>query len=98
MLPCCTSDLKRRLHLNGKIQRTKFSLATSPPIPFALLLAVAILVLRGVSANLLSVGAIDLGLIVDSNFHHRNSPSTASTPPAKWRSVTYLSGPLTDVR
>ena len=35
-------------------------------IPFALLFAVGILVLRGESANLLSVGAIDFGLIVDS--------------------------------
>jgi cobalt-zinc-cadmium resistance protein CzcA len=34
-------------------------------IPFALFFAVAILVLRGESANLLSVGAIDFGLIVD---------------------------------
>ena len=64
------------LHLNGKIQRTKFSLATSPPIPFALLLAVAIVVLRGVSADLLSVGAIDLGLIVDSNFQYLSGPLT----------------------
>ena len=35
-------------------------------IPFALFFAVAILVLRGESANLLSVGAIDFGLIVDA--------------------------------
>lgn len=35
-------------------------------IPFALFFAVGILVLRGESANLLSVGAIDFGLIVDS--------------------------------
>ncbi len=34
-------------------------------IPFALFFAVIILVLRGKSANLLSVGAIDFGLIVD---------------------------------
>src|SRR5262249_19743299 len=34
-------------------------------IPFALFFAVGILVLRGGSANLLSVGAIDFGLIVD---------------------------------
>ncbi|MBI3698916.1 MAG: efflux RND transporter permease subunit [Afipia sp.] len=34
-------------------------------IPFALFFAVVILVLRGESANLLSVGAIDFGLIVD---------------------------------
>ncbi|HMD53210.1 MAG TPA: efflux RND transporter permease subunit, partial [Phycisphaerae bacterium] len=35
-------------------------------IPFALFFAVTILVLRGESANLLSVGAIDFGLIVDA--------------------------------
>jgi cobalt-zinc-cadmium resistance protein CzcA len=35
-------------------------------IPFALAFAVGILVLRGESANLLSVGAIDFGLIVDA--------------------------------
>jgi heavy metal efflux system protein len=35
-------------------------------IPFALFFAVGILVLRGESANLLSVGAIDFGLIVDA--------------------------------
>jgi len=35
-------------------------------IPFALFFAVAILVVRGESANLLSVGAIDFGLIVDA--------------------------------
>ena len=34
--------------------------------PFALFFAVSILVLRGESANLLSVGAIDFGLIVDA--------------------------------
>jgi Cu/Ag efflux pump CusA len=36
-------------------------------IPVALFLAVIITVLRGESANLLSVGAIDLGIIVDSS-------------------------------
>ncbi len=35
-------------------------------IPFALLLAIIILVLRGESANLLSLGAVDFGIIVDS--------------------------------
>ncbi|AMN44635.1 efflux RND transporter permease subunit [Rhodoplanes sp. Z2-YC6860] len=35
-------------------------------IPFALFFAIGILVMRGESANLLSVGAIDFGLIVDS--------------------------------
>ena len=35
-------------------------------IPFALALAIALMLLRGKSANLLSVGAIDFGLIVDA--------------------------------
>ncbi len=35
-------------------------------IPFALLFAVILLVLQGQSANLLSVGAVDFGIIVDS--------------------------------
>ncbi len=36
-------------------------------IPFALAFAIALLLLRGESANLLSVGAIDFGLIVDAS-------------------------------
>jgi cobalt-zinc-cadmium resistance protein CzcA len=35
-------------------------------IPFALLFAIMLLVLQGESANLLSVGAVDFGIIVDS--------------------------------
>jgi cobalt-zinc-cadmium resistance protein CzcA len=35
-------------------------------IPFALLFAVVLIVIRGESANLLSIGAVDLGIIVDS--------------------------------
>src|SRR6202166_317141 len=42
------------------------ALIVGAPIPFALFFAVIILVLRGESANLLSVGAIDFGLIVDA--------------------------------
>src|SRR6266540_1852532 len=41
------------------------ALIVAATIPFALFFAVGILVLRGESANLLSVGAIDFGLIVD---------------------------------
>src|SRR5438270_1986681 len=51
-------------------------------IPVALFLAVIITVLRGESANLLSVGAIDLGIIVDATvimveniFRHLSHPS-----------------------
>src|SRR5436190_1200732 len=42
------------------------ALIVGATIPFALFFAVIILVLRGDSANLLSVGAIDFGLIVDA--------------------------------
>src|SRR3954464_2078482 len=51
-------------------------------IPVALFLAVIITVLRGESANLLSIGAIDLGIIVDGTvimveniFRHLSHPS-----------------------
>ncbi|WP_342710510.1 CusA/CzcA family heavy metal efflux RND transporter [Bradyrhizobium sp. B124] len=42
------------------------ALIVGATIPFALFFAMIILVLRGESANLLSVGAIDFGLIVDA--------------------------------
>ncbi|WGS20618.1 MULTISPECIES: CusA/CzcA family heavy metal efflux RND transporter [unclassified Bradyrhizobium] len=42
------------------------ALIVGATIPFALFFAVIVLVLRGESANLLSVGAIDFGLIVDA--------------------------------
>jgi heavy metal efflux system protein len=42
------------------------ALIVATTIPFALSFAITILVLRGESANLLSVGAIDFGLVVDA--------------------------------
>src|SRR5262245_26353186 len=42
------------------------AIIVSSTIPFALSFAIGLLVLRGQSANLLSVGAIDFGLIVDA--------------------------------
>src|SRR5439155_1286222 len=44
----------------------RIALIVATSIPFALFFAVGILVMRGESANLLSVGAIDFGLIVDA--------------------------------
>jgi heavy metal efflux system protein len=44
----------------------KSAIVVAATIPFALFFAVTMLVLRGESANLLSVGAIDFGLIVDA--------------------------------
>ncbi|GEP04364.1 efflux RND transporter permease subunit [Methylobacterium oxalidis] len=58
-------------------------------IPFALGFAILILVLRGDSANLLSLGAIDFGLIVDATvimveniFRHLAEPERAEGVPA----------------
>jgi cobalt-zinc-cadmium resistance protein CzcA len=42
------------------------ALIVGATIPFALFFAVGLMILRGESANLLSVGAIDFGLIVDA--------------------------------
>ena len=42
------------------------ALIVAATIPFALSFAIGLLVLRGESANLLSVGAIDFGLVVDA--------------------------------
>jgi heavy metal efflux system protein len=42
------------------------AIVVSATIPFALFFAIIIMTLRGESANLLSVGAIDFGLIVDA--------------------------------
>ena len=44
----------------------KSALIVATTIPFALFFAVIIMVVRGESANLLSVGAIDFGLVVDA--------------------------------
>ena len=42
------------------------ALIVSATIPFALSFAIGLMLLRGESANLLSVGAIDFGLVVDA--------------------------------
>ena len=59
----------------------------SASIPFALFFAVIIMYLRGDSANLLSVGAIDFGIIVDATvimveniFRHLREKSSAIPP------------------
>ena len=63
------------------------ALIVGATIPFALFFAVGIMVLRGESANLLSVGAIDFGLIVDgtvimveSIFRRTQCPRRARVP------------------
>jgi cobalt-zinc-cadmium resistance protein CzcA len=45
------------------------ALVVAATIPFALFFSITIMVLRGDSANLLSVGAIDFGIIVDSSVY-----------------------------
>ena len=62
------------------------ALIVGATIPFALFFAVGIMVLRGESANLLSVGAIDFGLIVDAtvimveSIFRRLAQTTALSP------------------
>jgi cobalt-zinc-cadmium resistance protein CzcA len=62
------------------------ALIVAATIPFALLFAVTALVIRGESANLLSVGAIDFGLVVDAtvimmeNIYRHLSGSVADRP------------------
>src|SRR5205814_7103086 len=62
------------------------ALIVAATIPVALFLAVIITVLRGESANLLSIGGLDLGIIVDATvimvdniFRHLSHPSRHAT-------------------
>jgi heavy metal efflux system protein len=66
------------------------ALIVSATIPFALLFAVVILVLSGESANLLSMGAIDFGIIVDATvimveniYRHLSEVGHAQARPAR---------------
>src|SRR6185369_9174708 len=60
-------------------------------VPLALLVAFSMLYLRGRSANLLSIGAVDFGIIVDSsvivveNIYRHIASSTTSDMPLKQR-------------
>lgn len=71
------------------------ALIVAATIPFALFFAVLIMTLRGESANLLSVGAIDFGLVVDATvimveniFRHLTEPRVARPSDAGHPSVT----------
>jgi cobalt-zinc-cadmium resistance protein CzcA len=69
------------------------ALIVGATIPFALFFAVIILVLRGESANLLSVGAIDFGLIVDGTVImveaiFRRLSHTAELSPAEEQAIS----------
>ena len=66
------------------------AMIVSATIPFALLFAVVILVLSGESANLLSMGAIDFGIIVDATvimveniFRHLSEVGHAQSRPLR---------------
>src|SRR5207244_5448922 len=48
------------------LNNVRTALIVAINIPLALLFAFAVLFLRGKSANLLSIGAVDFGIIVDS--------------------------------
>src|SRR5438876_2582936 len=77
------------------------ALIVATTVPFALFFAVGILVLRGESANLLSVGAIDFGLIVDATVIMVESIyrrlSAAAAPIGGPSSVHGLSGKLSTI-
>ena len=49
------------------LSNVRTALIVAINIPLALLFAFAVLYLRGMSANLLSIGAVDFGIIVDSS-------------------------------
>ena len=82
------------------------ALIVAATIPFALFFAISMLVLRGESANLLSVGAIDFGLVVDATvimveniFRHLAEPPTPLRQQVLQRTVqiTRLSGKLVEI-
>ncbi|HEX9555610.1 MAG TPA: efflux RND transporter permease subunit, partial [Reyranella sp.] len=81
------------------------ALIVSATIPFALLFAVMILVLSGESANLLSMGAIDFGIIVDATvimmenvFRHLAEASTGHAPrPSALATPRGLTGKLATI-
>jgi heavy metal efflux system protein len=81
------------------------ALIVAATIPFALFFAITMLVLRGESANLLSVGAIDFGLVVDATvimveniFRHLAEPATPLRQRTRnARRTTRLSGKLVEI-
>jgi heavy metal efflux system protein len=79
------------------------ALIVAATIPFALFFAVGILVLRGESANLLSVGAIDFGLVVDGtvimveSIYRRLGVSAAAAVAGAVSAAEGLSGKLSSI-
>src|SRR5882757_1325843 len=80
------------------------ALIVSATIPFALLFAVVILVLSGESANLLSMGAIDFGIIVDATvimveniYRHLAETSAGHAPRSALATPRGLSGKVATI-
>src|SRR5262245_28108553 len=80
------------------------ALIVAATIPFALFFAVGIMVARGESANLLSVGAIDFGLIVDATvimveriFRQLSQPRDGNGEARQAAAVSGLHGKLLDI-
>ncbi len=80
------------------------ALIVSATIPFALLFAVVILVLSGESANLLSMGAIDFGIIVDATvimveniFRHLAEASAGHRPRYAQRTPRGMTGKIATI-
>jgi cobalt-zinc-cadmium resistance protein CzcA len=80
------------------------ALIVSATIPFALLFAVVILVLSGESANLLSMGAIDFGIIVDATvimveniFRHLAEASAGHAPAYRRPTPRGLTGKIATI-
>src|SRR3984893_4879445 len=80
------------------------ALIVAATIPFALLFAVVILVLNGESANLLSMGAIDFGIIVDATvimveniYRHLAETSAGHVPRSALATPRGLNGKLATI-
>ena len=80
------------------------ALIVSATIPFALLFAVVVLVLSGELANLLSMGAIDFGIIVDATvimveniYRHLAETSAGHVPRSALATPRGLSGKLATI-
>src|SRR5262249_30986782 len=85
------------------LSNVRSALIVAINIPLALLFAFSMLFLRGKSANLLSIGAVDFGIIVDSSvimveniYRHLSSGENQHLPLKEriLRSVAEVRGPL----
>jgi cobalt-zinc-cadmium resistance protein CzcA len=79
------------------------ALIVATTIPFALFFAIIIMTLRGESANLLSVGAIDFGLVVDATVImveniYRHLAEASHQPPTSYVRRPGLMGKISTIR